>query len=75
MSAEYRWEVWTYLDFSFFVDTGKVFFDTDELNFDGLKTGYGFGLRFHAPGGFSLRMDLANSVEGFKFHVGGGPSF
>ena len=75
MSAEYRWEVWTYLDFSFFIDTGKVFVDTDELNFDGLKTGYGFGLRFHAPGGFSLRMDLANSFEGFKFHIGGGPSF
>ncbi len=75
MSAEYRWEIWTHIDLSFFVDAGKVFFDTDELDFDGLKTGYGFGLRAHAPGGFTLRMDIANSFEGFKFHIGGGPSF
>jgi len=75
MSAEYRWEIWTHLDLSFFVDAGKVFFDTDDLDFDGLHTGYGFGLRAHAPGGFTFRMDIANSSEGFKFHIGGGPSF
>ncbi len=75
MSAEYRWEIWTHVDLSFFVDAGKVFFDTDDLDFDGLHTGYGFGLRAHAPGGVTFRMDIANSIEGFKFHIGGGPSF
>jgi len=75
VSAEYRWEVWTHLDFSFFFDAGKVFDDADDFNFDRMHTGYGFGARVHAPGGMTLRFDLANSTEGFKFHIGGGPSF
>ncbi len=75
INAEYRWEVWTYLDFTLFYDAGKVFSDIDQLNFDGLESAYGFGIRTHAPGGFLLRMDLASSSEGFRFHIGSGPSF
>ena len=75
INAEYRWEVWTYVDFTLFYDAGKVFSDFDELNFDGLESAYGFGIRTHAPGGFLLRMDVASSSEGFKFHIGSGPSF
>ncbi len=75
INAEYRWEVWTYLDFTLFYDAGKVFSDFDQLNFDGLESAYGFGIRTHAPGGFLLRMDVASSSEGYKFHIGSGPSF
>ena len=75
LNAEYRWEVWTYVDFTFFYDAGKVFSDSDDLNFSGLETGYGFGIRGHAPGGTVFRIDLARSNEGFKIHFGGGPSF
>ena len=75
INAEYRWEVWTYLDFTLFYDAGKVFSDLDQLNFDDLESGYGFGIRTHTPGGFVLRMDLAKSNEGLKFHIGSGPSF
>ena len=74
-NIEYRWEVWTYADLTVFFDAGKVFKDDDDFNFDNLHTGYGFGIRGHAPGDMSLRFDLAKSTEGFKFHISGGPSF
>ena len=75
MSAEYRWEVWNYVDFSIFFDAGKVFNDASDFDFDQLHTGYGFGVRAHAPPNFLLRLDLAKSSEGFRFHISGGPSF
>ena len=75
LNAEYRWEVWTYVDFTFFYDAGKVFSDGDDLNFSDLESGYGFGIRGHAPGGTVFRIDFARSNEGFKLHLGGGPSF
>ncbi len=75
VSAEYRWEVWSYVDFSFFFDAGKVFRDPSDFNFDGMHTGYGFGVRAHSPPNFTLRFDLAKSTEGFRFHVSAGPSF
>lgn len=75
VEAEYRWEIFPYADMTVFVDAGKVFSDASGFNFDRMHTGYGVGLRAHAPGGFVLRFDLARSVEGFRFHVSGGPSF
>lgn len=75
LSAEYRWEVWKFVDFSLFLDAGKVFDDAKEFNFEGMHTGYGGGLRVHTPGGMTFRMDLARSREGLRFHIGGGPSF
>jgi outer membrane protein assembly factor BamA len=74
-SAEYRWEVWTYVDFTLFFDAGKVFDDPGDFNFDDMHTGYGFGVRAHTPSGFTVRLDLGKSTEGFRFHVSGGPSF
>lgn len=75
VSAEYRWEVWTYASFAVFVDAGKVFSRADDLDFHDLHKGYGFGLRMHAPGPTYFNIDLARSREGIKLHVGGGPRF
>jgi outer membrane protein assembly factor BamA len=75
VEAEYRWEIFPYADMTIFFDAGKVFSDASDFNFDKMHAGYGVGLRAHAPGGFVLRFDLAHSVEGFRFHVSGGPSF
>ncbi|GMR22543.1 MAG: BamA/TamA family outer membrane protein [Acidobacteriota bacterium] len=75
VSAEYRWEVWPLVDFSFFFDAGKVFDDLDDFNFDKMHTGYGAGLRIHTPGGMAFRMDVARSTEGYKLHISGGPTF
>jgi len=75
MSVEYRWEVWTYLDFSFFLDAGTVFPQGTGFDFQDLKAGYGFGIRLATPGGVTFRIDLARSSEGIKLHVSGGPRF
>ena len=75
VNVEYRWEVWTYTDFAFFYDGGKVFSDVDDLNFDDLYSGYGFGVHMHAPGEVFFNIDLAKSVEGFVVHVGSGLGF
>ena len=75
LNAEYRWEIWSYVDFALFYDAGKVFADSDDLDFSNMQSGYGFGVRGHAPGGTVLRFDFARSNEGFKLHIGGGPSF
>ena len=74
-NVEYRWEVWTYLDFALFGDFGKVFPDAGGMSVRDLKSGYGFGIRGHAPGGMVMRFDFAWSEEGFRVHAGSGPSF
>ena len=75
LNVEYRWEVWNYVDFAFFYDAGKVFSDPDDLDFNNLKSAYGFGIRGHSPDGMVLRFDFARSNERFILHIGGGPSF
>ena len=75
LSAEYRWELWTYLDFALFADAGKVFSESSEFDLHDLETAVGFGLRGHGPGGTVIRFDLARSRESIKVHIGGGPSF
>ena len=75
VNVEYRWEVWTYMDFAFFYDGGKVFRDEDDLNFDDPHNGYGWGVRVHPPGEVFVSVDLAHSDEGFKLHFGSGLGF
>ena len=75
LNLEYRWEIWTYMDLAIFADAGKVFSDADEFGFDDLHAGYGFGIRTHSPNNTVFRIDLSRSVEGFRLHVGGGPTF
>ena len=75
LNVEYRWEVWSYADFVFFYDAGKVFSDVHDMDFSNLKSGYGFGIRGHGPGGMVMRFDFARSNEGFILHIGSGPSF
>jgi hypothetical protein len=75
MTAEYRWEVWPYLDFAFFGDAGKVFADFKDFDMSNLHYGYGWGIRILAPGPVLLNVDLARSNEGFVLHIGGGPRF
>jgi len=75
LSAEYRWELWAYLDAAIFVDGGTVFGDAPRLDVHDLETAVGFGFRAHGPAGTVLRFDLARSREAIKVHIGGGPSF
>lgn len=70
VNAEYRWEVWHFLDLALFADAGQVFRDADELTFAGFETSYGLGLRLkeNARRAFA-RLDLARSDEGVQVIV------
>jgi hypothetical protein len=63
LQAEWRIMVNRYLDLAFFYDAGKVAARTSDLDFDGLKDDYGFGVRFHGPLSTPLRIEVASSRE------------
>jgi outer membrane protein assembly factor BamA len=69
MNAEWRWEILSGVDGALFVDAGKVFDRTGQLNFSRLEKSYGGGIRFRAPmtGALVMRVDVAASREGVQF--------
>jgi len=64
LQAEWRIMVNRFLDTAFFYDAGKVASSPKHLDFDGLKTDFGFGVRFHSPFTTPLRIEVARSNEG-----------
>jgi hypothetical protein len=73
--AEWRIMVNRFLDMAFFYDAGKVTARRADLDFDGLKSDYGLGFRFHGPLATPLRIELARSREGLAFIVATTPIF
>jgi hypothetical protein len=67
MQGEWRIMVNRYVDLALFYDAGKVAARTADLDFDGLKSDYGAGLRFHGPFATPLRVELARSSAGTSF--------
>jgi len=66
LQAEWRIMVNRYLETAVFYDAGKVAARASELDFSGLKSDYGFGVRFHGPFSTPLRVELAKSPEGLS---------
>ena len=66
LQAEWRIMNNRFFDSAFFFDAGKVTAHKSDLDFNGLKSDYGFGLRFHGPFTTPLRIDLARSNEGLR---------
>jgi hypothetical protein len=75
VGAEYRWLPSRIIDMAIFVDAGKVAAERRDLDFNGLKTTYGIGLRFHGPTFTPLRIDIGRGDEGIRAHITGGTSF
>jgi len=69
LQAEWRIMVNRFLDTAFFYDAGKVTRSTADLDFDGLKSDFGFGARFHSLFTTPLRVDLAKSTEGLRLVI------
>ena len=66
-SAEFRWIPNRFgLDMAIFYDAGKVASDRGDLDFNGMKTDWGFGARFHAPAATLLRIEAARGDEGWR---------
>jgi len=66
LQAEWRIMVNRFMDTAFFYDTGKVAARTEDLDLTGLKSDFGFGVRFHGPVSTPLRVELAKSPEGLS---------
>src|SRR5262245_19091960 len=64
--AEWRIMVNRFLDTAVFYDAGKVTSRTSDFDFNGLKSDYGFGVRFHTPFATPLRIEFAKGNELFN---------
>ena len=65
-TAEYPLVRPGYLDAAFFYDAGKAVANRDDLDFSGLESDVGFGVRLHGPQTTALRLEVAHSREGFR---------
>ena len=75
LQAEWRIMVNRFIDTAVFYDAGKVTSRAQDLDFDGLKSDYGFGVRFHSPFATALRIDIARSNEGTSLVFATGAAF
>ena len=67
LQAEWRVLVNAFFETAIFYDTGKVTSRRSDLDFKGLKSDYGIGIRFHGPTATPLRVDIAKSNESLRF--------
>lgn len=65
LQAEWRVLVNAFIDTALFYDAGKVTSRRADLDFTGLKSNFGAGIRLHGPLATPVRIDLARSNEGF----------
>ena len=69
-SIEYRYPIWQIIDFTLFVDAGKVSQNIfDELNLDDYHTGYGAGIRIWGKKGLITKMEIGKSKDGYRFQL------
>lgn len=69
-SAEFRWiPNRMALDMALFYDAGKVTARRGDLDFDGLKSDWGIGVRFHAPKTTVLRVEAARGTDGWRLVI------
>ncbi|HET9220647.1 MAG TPA: BamA/TamA family outer membrane protein [Terriglobia bacterium] len=77
MSAalEYRYRIWRYMDWGFFVDTGQVAEEIKDFARDRLHTGYGVRFMLRTKGERAVSLDVGHSREGWMFYVDFTPTF
>jgi hypothetical protein len=69
LQAEWRIMANRFMETAVFYDTGKVAARREDLDLHGLKSDYGFGVRFHGPFVTPLRIEVARSPEGSRLVV------
>ena len=74
-TGEFRWIPNAAVDMALFYDAGKVASRRGDLDFKGLKSDVGVGIRFHSLISTPLRIEFAIGNEGFKIVFAGGPIF
>jgi Omp85 superfamily domain len=72
-TAEYRWYAQEFLDAAIFYDAGKTVATRSALDFKGLHSSIGAGVRLHTPMATLVRVEVAHSQEGTRFLIGFSP--
>jgi len=72
-TAEYRWYAQEFLDAAIFYDAGKTVATRSALDFKGLHSSIGAGVRLHTPMATLVRVEVAHSQEGNRFLIGFSP--
>jgi opacity protein-like surface antigen len=75
LNAEWRIMANRFMETAFFYDAGKAEARRQDIDFNGLKSAYGFGVRFHGPFSTPLRIEIARSVEGTRLVFATTPIF
>ena len=75
LRSELRWTPSPVLDMAVFFDQGTVAASTSALDLHDLKRGWGIGARLHGPTYTALRLEVAHSVEGWRYNIAQGISF
>jgi hypothetical protein len=73
MTAEYRWYAQEFLDAAIFYDAGKTVPVRGDLDFKGLKSSIGAGIRLHGLTTTALRLEVARSREGARILIAFSP--
>jgi hypothetical protein len=66
-TGEYRWYAQEFVEMAVFYDAGKVAARRQDLDFSGMKSDVGIGIRFHGPTATFLRAEVARGSEGLRF--------
>jgi outer membrane protein assembly factor BamA len=75
-TAEFRWiPSRLALDMALFYDAGKVSRRFEDLDFNGLKSDWGIGARFHGPTATPIRLEMARGSEGWRLVISSGAAF
>jgi hypothetical protein len=75
-SAEFRWIVNRMaMDMALFYDAGKVTSRREDLDFEGLKSDWGIGARFHGLSTTVLRLEAARGSDGWRLVVSTNSAF
>lgn len=75
LRSELRWTASPLVDMAVFVDQGTVAPTAGALSVTDLKRGWGIGARFHGDDFTALRIEVAHSIEGWRYNIARGVSF
>jgi hypothetical protein len=75
MQAEWRAMINRFFETVIFADAGRVAARPEDLGFNGMRTDYGVGFRFHGPLSTPLRIDFVGGPEGFGIVFAAGAAF
>ena len=66
-TAEYNYPIERNIGGYIFADTGRVWRDLEDFEFDNFRLGFGGGLQAHTTNGFIARVSVASSIDGGLF--------